>query len=216
MNLEYSPFDRRKFVKKTSLLAFSGGALLSLNQTACAQQVNAANDINLVGPREGYSPHVGTLVSMLTWMRDTILYPVRGLSTKELDYLHDDKSNSIGAMLLHLAATERFYQVNTFEGRRWGDWDPKDRETYAVAMELGERARKEIKGNSLDFYLEKLSSVREHTLSEFAKRDDDWLMETDDNFWSNGPTNNYCKWFHVCEHESNHNGQIKWISSRLS
>lgn len=30
-----------------------------------------------------------------------------------------------------------------------------------------------------------------------------------------GPTNNYCKWFHVCEHESNHNGQIKFLKSRL-
>jgi hypothetical protein len=25
-------------------------------------------------------------------------------------------------------------------------------------------------------------------------------------FW--GPTNNLCKWFHVCEHESHHLGQI--------
>ena len=36
-----------------------------------------------------------------------------------------------------------------------------------------------------------------------------------DNHWPWGPTNNYCKWFHVCEHESNHNGQIKWIKGRL-
>ena len=36
-----------------------------------------------------------------------------------------------------------------------------------------------------------------------------------DKTWPWGPTNNYCKWFHVCEHESNHNGQIKWIKSRL-
>ena len=32
---------------------------------------------------------------------------------------------------------------------------------------------------------------------------------------SSDPTNNYAKWFHVCEHESNHNGQIKWIAGRL-
>lgn len=33
---------------------------------------------------------------------------------------------------------------------------------------------------------------------ELAKRDDDWLMAVDkDWYWE--PTNNYCKWFHVCE-----------------
>jgi hypothetical protein len=27
--------------------------------------------------------------------------------------------------------------------------------------------------------------------------------------------NNYGKWFHVAEHESNHNGQIKFLKSRV-
>jgi hypothetical protein len=33
--------------------------------------------------------------------------------------------------------------------------------------------------------------------------------------WYWGPTNNYCKWFHVCEHESHHLGQIAFLKSRL-
>ena len=77
-----------------------------------------------------------------------------------------------------------------------------------------ETMRKEIKGNDLEFYLDKLESVRAHTLEELAKRDDDWLLAVDEE-WPWGPTNNYCKWFHVCEHESNHNGQFKFIKSRL-
>ena len=81
-------------------------------------------------------------------------------------------------------------------------------------MKLGDNARKTIKGNNLDYYLNSLKEVREKTLQEFKKRDDNWLM-TVDKEWGWGPTNNYCKWFHVCEHESNHNGQIKWIKSRL-
>jgi hypothetical protein len=81
-------------------------------------------------------------------------------------------------------------------------------------MKLGEEGRKQIKGNNLDYYLSTLSEVRENTLKEFKKRDDKWLMKVDKE-WGWGPTNNYCKWFHVCEHESNHNGQIKWIKSRL-
>ncbi len=81
-------------------------------------------------------------------------------------------------------------------------------------MGLGREARKTIKGNNLDYYINILKETREKTIEEFKKRDDKWLL-TVDKGWSWGPTNNYCKWFHVCEHESNHNGQIKWIRSRL-
>ena len=81
-------------------------------------------------------------------------------------------------------------------------------------MNLGDEARQKVKGNPLDFYLEKLQTVRDTTLIELKKRDDDWLLKVDDS-WPWGPTNNYCKWFHVVEHESNHNGQIKWIKGRL-
>ena len=206
--------NRRDFIKKTSLFAIGTGSLLTFPQTTMANTLTNPEDINIVGPKEGYSPQIGTLVSMMNWMRMVILFPVKGMSTADLDYLIDDKANSIGAMLWHLAATERFYQIHTFEGRKWGDWEEEDKKNWSVASGLGGEARKKIKGNTLDFYLEKLEKVREHTLKEFAKRDDDWLMEVDKK-WPWGPTNNYCKWFHVCEHESNHNGQFKFIKSRL-
>lgn len=137
------------------------------------------------------------------------------MSVKDLDYLLDENSNSIGAMLWHLAATERFYQVNTFEGKQWGDWDKADREEFSIAMSLGNGGRAVIKGYDLDFYLEKLNHVRENSLKELKELDDKWLLKTDPDWVWNEPTNNYCKWFHVVEHESNHNGQIKFIKSRI-
>jgi uncharacterized damage-inducible protein DinB len=152
---------------------------------------------------------------MMNWMRGPIMSSVRGLSVSDLDYLHDENSNSIGAMLLHLAATEKYYQLNTFEGMRWGSWDRKISAEWDTPMDLGERGRQMIKGNPLDYYIEKLETVREHSLKELAKRDDEWLLSVDET-WGWGPTNNYCKWFHVVEHESNHNGQIKYIASRIS
>ena len=85
---------------------------------------------------------------------------------------------------------------------------------WGVPAGLGEAARQTIRGHDLAYYLDRLREVREHTLAELRKRDDTWLMQID-NHWVWGPTNNYCKWFHVCEHESNHNGQIKWIKGRL-
>jgi hypothetical protein len=172
------------------------------------------DDINIVGPKPGYSPQIGTLVSMLTWMRTTVLHSVKGMSQKDLDYLFDPNANTIGAMLLHLAATETYYQMNTIDAKAWGSWPDAVKQKWDVPMELGEPARKAIKGNNLDDYLDILGETREHSLAEFRKRDDAWLMAVDQK-WPWGPTNNYCKWFHVCEHESNHNGQIKFLAKRL-
>jgi len=210
-------FNRRGFIKNSSFLSIAAGLSLTTPNliSSSSLQIFQDNDnINIVGPKRGYTPQIGTLVSMLNWMRNTILHPIRGLNIKELDFLLDEKSNSIGAMLLHLAATERFYQIHTFEGKDWGDWSAEDDETWSTAMGLGDDGRSEIKGYPLEFYLKKLKEVRAYTLEEFSKRDDDWLMEVDQN-WGWGPTNNYCKWFHVCEHESNHNGIVKYIAKRL-
>lgn len=206
--------DRRKFLKQASLATLASSALLSWTPPLSPTAASGLNDLNIVGPKEGFTPQVGTLVSMMNWMRFVILRPVEGMSVKDLDYLVDDKANSIGAMLYHLAATERFYQIHTFENHAWGDWDKGDAEEFGVAMSLGDKARASIKGNPLEFYMEKLDRVRATSLKELAKRDDDWLLAVDE-AWPWGPTNNYCKWFHVVEHESNHNGQFKFIKSRL-
>ncbi|MEN7551633.1 DinB family protein [Rapidithrix thailandica] len=206
--------DRRSFIKKSSALALGSGSLFALPNASWAEPVSKEDDLNIIGPKEGFSPQVGTLVSMMNWMRSVILYPVKNLTVEDLDYLHDENANSIGAMLWHLAATERFYQIHSFEGKKWGDWPEEDKAAWSTASRLGAEARQTIKGHTLDFYLTKLEEVRNQTLQELAKRDDDWLMEVDKE-WPWGPTNNYCKWFHVCEHESNHNGQIKWLVSRL-
>jgi hypothetical protein len=48
---------------------------------------------------------------MMAWMRMSVLRSVNGMSQSELDFLLDDKANSTGALLMHLAATDRIYQV---------------------------------------------------------------------------------------------------------
>ena len=56
----------------------------------------------------------------------------------ELDYLHDPHSNSIGALLAHIAAAEVGYQAATFDAR---DLTAEERQQWGAAIELGERAR---------------------------------------------------------------------------
>lgn len=116
---------------------------------------------------------------MMTWMRSVVLMSAKGMSQKGLDYLFDANANTIGALLLHLAAADRIYQVNTFEGNPLKDLPSSYKDKWGVAMELGEPARKTIKGHDLDYYLNLLSETREQTLAEFRKRDDDWLLTVD-------------------------------------
>jgi hypothetical protein len=202
--------SRRNFLKTSTALAISVSGFTFLSTPAYSEDADA----NIIGPKTGYSPQIGTLVSMMAWMRTVVLHSVKGMSQKDLDFLLDDKANTIGALLLHLAATDRIYQINTFEGNPLKDLPDSYKRQFAIAMQLGEPARKSIKGNNLDYYLNILGETREKTLGEFRKRDDAWLL-TVDKGWGWGPTNNYCKWFHVCEHESNHNGQIKLLKTRL-
>ncbi len=203
--------NRRSFIKSTAsaLTGVAGMGILSPTDSLN----NIDEGIHIIGPKAGFSPHVGTLYSMMTWMRTIMLLTVKGLSVKELDYLHDPESNTIGAMLLHLAATERQYQLLTMDLDL--DFKGSDAVNWDAGMRLGDKGRAQIKGHTLAYYLDILDTTRARTETAFQKLDDEWLFKEDPSGFQGEPTNNYCKWFHVCEHESNHNGQMKWIKSRL-
>ena len=207
LSLECMP-NRRSFMKSGLGLAVGLSTL-----TFAPEALAASDDAWIVGPQPGFTPEIGTLTSMLDFTGSQVLHNVKGLSQGDLDFLLDTKANTIGSMLLHLAATETYYQMNTFDGMKWDSWPSEVRKKWDVPMNLGEPARKAIKGNSLDYYLDALHQVREKSLAEFRKRDDKWLLTvvTEEDF----KANNYAKWFHVAEHESNHDGQIKFLKRRL-
>ena len=198
-------YSRRSFLKAGAIFA-SGLSSLALSPEPAVTQGNTW----IVGPQPGYSREIGTLVSMLAFTRVQVLNNVRGMTQEDLDFLLDGKANTIGALLLHLAATETYYGLSTFGGLSWGSWPDDIKKKWDIPMNLGEPARKAIKGNSLDYYLTILGKSREQNLAELRKRDDKWLALVD-----RQGANNYAKWFHVAEHESNHDGQIKFLKSRL-
>ena len=213
MQQEQRTIDRRKFLQSTVITAMGAGTMGVLPFSSYANPYSD-DDIHIIRPVEGYSPHIGILVSMMNWMRASVLRAVKGLTQPELDYLMDPQANTIGALLLHLAATDVVYQEKTFYGIKKGFSEVNKK--WEIPMNLGEEARKQIKGNKLEYYLSELQAVREKTLSEFKKRDDKWFAEIDPSFFGNLPTNNFCKWFHVCEHEANHRGQMTVIRKRLA
>src|SRR6185437_1470023 len=170
--------DRRSFLKNSTVL---GAGLCGLaGGMLHAERAAAASDpagLDIIGPKPGYSPQVGTLVSMLTWMREAngVISATKGLTEADLDHLFDAKANTIGALMLHLAATETYYQMNTFEGMKWDSWSKSIKDKWDPAMGLGDAGRKIIKGHDRDYYLNILQEVRAKSLAEFKKRDDSWL-----------------------------------------
>ncbi len=154
-----------------------------------------------------FSEKLGELVCMLEHAREVTLSEISQLKQKDLDYLANDKSNSIGSLLLHIASIEYVHQVISFEKR---DLTKDEYLKWGTALELGDKARKIIKNHPLEYYLGKLSEVRENTLTFFKSKEDFWLFE--ESKWDNGASyNNYYLWFHVMEDEINHRGQIRSI-----
>jgi uncharacterized damage-inducible protein DinB len=157
----------------------------------------------------GYTPTIGRLVGILTYARQTTLTAVEGLSTADLDHLQDDSSNSIGALLAHIAAVERGYQHIVFDERA-----PSAEETAALepALTLGAEARRLLRGKSLEHYVHELSEARRVTLAGLAARDDKWLEQS---LRAAPAMNAHWAWFHVAEDEISHRGQIRWLRARL-
>lgn len=161
----------------------------------------------IIHPTPGFSAQVGHLVAMMEQTRSRTIDVVQDLTVEQFDYLHDEQSNSIGALLLHIAAVEVLQQTWSFDNR---SLDERDHQTWRVALELGENARKEICGHTAAVYIDRLRAVRARTIEELRRRDDKWLYEE----IPSRSMNQYFRWFHVLEDEISHRGQIKWLLRR--
>ncbi|SMC84107.1 DinB family protein [Moheibacter sediminis] len=146
---------------------------------------------------------------MLGDLKKRVTNNVQKLNQEETDFLMDAESNRMGAIILHLAATEKYYQVYTFENR---EFNADEAKKWMPALELGEPARNEFKGNPIDYYLKIWDDVRNETLALLKTKDDKWLNSKIEN---DSLMNNHWAWYHVMEHQANHMGQIALIRKRL-
>jgi len=166
--------------------------------------VNAQYEIK---PEKGYTPLIGIMVDMLEEIKDRITEDIRDLDQEETDYLFDDKANSIGAIIMHLAGTEAYYQVETLEERTFTD---EEGEFWGIATGLGAESRDQLKGKPIKYYLDLWDQVREKTLEGLKAKDDEWFAACIDE-----SMNNHWAWFHILEHQANHMGQIAIVKKRL-
>ena len=111
-----------------------------------------------MGPAKGFSPQIGTLVMMLNNLSKRVETTVGLLNQQETDFLLDEKANSVGALIMHLAAAEAYYQVFTFEERGFND---EEKEKWQVALDLGVKAREKFTGKPVEHYLAIYQEVRQ-------------------------------------------------------
>lgn len=163
---------------------------------------------NTITAEDGFTPQVGVLVSMLNDLSNRVERTVKDLDAEGVDFLLDENANSIGTLIMHLAATEKIYQVYTFEKREFND---EEAEAWGTAMSMGKDAQKKFTGKDVKEYLESFKKVRAKTLEYLKTKDDAWLSE---NTFDNS-MNHYWAWFHVMEHQSSHLGQILLIKKRI-
>ena len=173
--------------------------------------VDMKTTLYLIDQKENLSLEFSKLVSMMNYTRVTTLQVVENLSVNELDFLYDENANSIGMLLAHMVAVEKAYQIETFQNREVTD---EEIDELNPALMLGENARQQINGNTLDYYVKELTDTRNKTIETFINLTDDWLFQQTP-FWYDQPANNYFKWFHVFEDELNHRGQIRIIKKMM-
>lgn len=170
----------------------------------CSNTIIAQRSV-IKAPR-GYSNNIGQMISMLDNLKARVERNVINLDQQGTDFLLDANANSPGAIIYHLAATEAYYQVYTFEKR---GFNKEEREKWEVALNLGPKARAAFKDKPISYYLEIYDEVRKKTKKLLKEKDDDWFEEM------NGGMNNHWAWFHVMEHQANHMGQLALITKRI-
>ncbi|HPH20594.1 MAG TPA: hypothetical protein PLE32_17515, partial [Haliscomenobacter sp.] len=93
-------FSRRKFINVAGISTFAASNLiLPRFGNAYSSEVAVEDNINHIGPVKGFTPQIGTLISMLDWLNETVVNVTKNLTVEQLDYLHDEDSNTIGSLI---------------------------------------------------------------------------------------------------------------------
>lgn len=169
--------------------------------------MNLVDAQGIIEPVEGYTPQIGIMVDMLEELKELINQDVKDLNQEQTDFMFDDQANSIGAMIMHIAATEAYFQVETLEGRNWTE---EEAAFWSIGGGLGDESREKLKGKPISYYLDLWDQVRTKTLEGLKLRDDEWFASSIDE-----GLNYHWAWFHILKHTASHRGQISLVKSRL-
>jgi uncharacterized damage-inducible protein DinB len=155
----------------------------------------------VLGARDGFAPAVGSLVSQLEITRHYLLRATRELTAEQLDAVPAGAVNPIGAVLRHLVAAERMFQVMTFEGR---GFDEAEKGRWWPDFTFEDTARP--RGEGVEAHHAALAEARAATLAGMRARDDAWLARPATFFGR--PCNVLYYWTHFLLDEARHTGQV--------
>ena len=159
----------------------------------------------------GFVPKVGQFVAQLEDVRRQLKKYVEGLTPEQLSWFPNPKVESIGTLLLHIAAVECSWIGEDIMRRPMADdWK------IAFPIRFG---IPQITGQPLDFYLKTLDAVREQTKKDLATLHEDDLPRLITPLDPGDPSSTMkftTEWilYHVIEHEAHHKGQIA-VTKRL-
>jgi uncharacterized damage-inducible protein DinB len=148
----------------------------------------------------GLAPRVADYYAMMEKTREKLIRRVQGLEVRHLDFTpYPDRIESIGTLLLHIAAVEWSWVFQDIGGQEM------DYEKWKYGFALREGIP-QIQGKDISFYLERLNEVRDAVfmkLKSLPGNELERLIEVDDDIVS-------IEWilFHLVEHEAIHIGQV--------
>jgi len=159
-----------------------------------------------IEPVEGFAPAIGRSLALLEDVRLRLKLYINGLTTDQLSWHPQPNVESIGTLLLHLAAIEHSYIQEDILRKPMG-------EEWKIAFPI-RFGIPQVSGEPLAFYEHKLDEVRAATravLADLTDRDLQRVVEPlDPGDPDADPVEYSIEWilYHLAEHEAHHKGQI--------
>ncbi|MCH9032437.1 MAG: DinB family protein [candidate division Zixibacteria bacterium] len=160
-----------------------------------------------ITPIPGLTPRVGAYLAQMEDVSEQTKKYVADLNPAQLAWYPNDKVESIGTLLLHIAAAERSWIGEDIMRKEMDEEEWK----LAFPIRLGIA---QVSGEELDYYLEIMDRTRKETFDCLrALTDDDLAREIaplDPGDAANAGKRFTIEWilYHLIEHEAHHKGQI--------
>ncbi len=165
-----------------------------------------------INSHSGFSSQLGRYVSLMEDVRRRTLEYIQALSTKQLSWFPNSKTESIGTLLLHIAAVEYSYIQEDIMKRPMGEeW----KMAFPIRFNIPQ-----ITGKELSYFTDKLNAIRaesKRVLRGLNDGDLDMIITPLEPAPGNGDISYSLEWilYHLIEHEAHHKGQIALMKRLL-